>query len=180
MSIRHEVFPSNLLKTLGLRSIASALGSTWEARGYSSSAIAASRSAALISIPRLPFVAALSSAKYSNNVRPADAFDAAEAAESLSTFKSDSLTSSRRDAVDGCSIGFALCVVCSFARRMLRPLDIPLLQMAAMQATSRYAVHRQLAARLAAMPCDAVALDTINVAAFYRMLCHGRSPSRVA
>jgi len=177
MCMRHEVFPANPLISLSLRYRSAPLGSNGD---YSSSAIAASNSLALNSIPRLPIAADLSSAKYSRRVRPADAFDAADASADLSTFKSASLTSSRRLSLDRSSIGFALCAVCSvFLARMLCPLEIPLLQSAGMPLALRHAAQCKLSTRLATMPRDCVTDPPIDGAAFDLRFRHCRAPGRI-
>ena len=179
MSVRHGVFASNPLIWLGFNYRARQLGSKG---GYSNSAIAASSSLAVNSTPRRLLLIDSASLKYSNSVRPADAFDAADADESLSTFNRACFTSLLRDAACGScgSIGSLLCAVFTFCfARTFCPLDIPLLQYAAMQAASSNAAQCQMAALLATMLCNGITQSAINAPSFDCMLCHCGSPRRI-
>jgi hypothetical protein len=123
--------------------------------------------------------AALSSAKYSNSVRPALAFDAADASLDRSTSNSACFTSLRRLPI-GSPVCALLCVIVApFLGIALFPLEIPLLQPAGVALTLRHAAQCKFTALFAAMLCNGIAYATIDNAAFQLRLCHCGTPRRV-
>ena len=177
MSVRHGVFASNPLIWLGFNYRARQLGSSGD---YSNSAIAASSSLAVNSTPRRLWLTDSASLKYSNSVRPADAFDAALASLDRSTFKSASFTSALRDVPSSLSVCALLCAVVSLRlARTFCPLYFPLLQWSAMVSASRHAMHCQLAASFTAMPRNALALASIAVPSFHGVFRHCCTPRRI-